>query len=417
MFPTLLAHIPVIYVTRPDEDWCAVIAGALGGDIIMLEPGEYVGGCEIDALVADKKGERTILQSFYPDTPAVIRAPETGEASLSVSGQALVMLQLVFEGGAPGQAHIELESMDEFTLRRTHMRGDVDAGVRLVGSTGQVRIDNTIFEGLPEALDLDCCSLSGLELDRNVIDGGGISVSADVEGLIRDTTVLGAPDVALSWAGGAPLTLDGAVLQGSPAARVTGPAHIGNTFLLGRPVALDQRGAAVSVSASTLLGDVVGNPAFASCAVSPPPANLPEGSVGCEDPSVCWTDPQGGDLTPRPDGPLSGAGLPVEGFERDWCDADRPALPTAGALEAGLRTPGPFVAEARGTTPCDELGPPAPEDSGDTGLPTEPPPEPGEPEPGCACGTESAPQATWLSLLLGLASVLRRGSGGASRSR
>ena len=45
----LLAHVPVIYVTNPSEDWCGVIAGTLGGDIVMLEPGRYRGPCSIVA--------------------------------------------------------------------------------------------------------------------------------------------------------------------------------------------------------------------------------------------------------------------------------------------------------------------------------------------------------------------------------
>src|SRR5688572_15544317 len=49
------AHIPVILETGPDEDWCGAFASALQGDLVLLDPGDYTGSCELFGKPPDPK--------------------------------------------------------------------------------------------------------------------------------------------------------------------------------------------------------------------------------------------------------------------------------------------------------------------------------------------------------------------------
>src|SRR5688572_16135139 len=89
------AHVPVIYVTTPKEDWCGVIAAALGGDIIQLAPGTYTGPCAIEGKVSDPIGESTIVQSLDPTDHAVFTAGAVDHV-LALSGVRIVLLQVTF---------------------------------------------------------------------------------------------------------------------------------------------------------------------------------------------------------------------------------------------------------------------------------------------------------------------------------
>src|SRR5690606_25958314 len=56
------------------------------------------------------------------------------------------------------------------------------------------------------------------------------------------------------------------------------------------------------------------------------------GVVVCADPGACWVDLAGGDLRPRADGPLLGAGPGPAEASRDLCRAARGPGGAAGAI-------------------------------------------------------------------------------------
>src|SRR5688572_8151418 len=113
--PVALGHIPVVYITRPTEDWCAVINGTIGNDIVMLEPGTYQGPCDIVAEISDVDLELTTVQSFDPADPPVF-LPGAADYVLSVSGHRLILLQLEFEDLPEGVDAVRVDDIRELWI-------------------------------------------------------------------------------------------------------------------------------------------------------------------------------------------------------------------------------------------------------------------------------------------------------------
>ena len=92
---TAMAHIPVVFVTTPEEDWCAVINAVQGGDVVMFTPGDYYGPCDIVASAPIKGGEITIIESVDPQDPAIFHNGG-GDYILSVTGPSVTLMLMDF---------------------------------------------------------------------------------------------------------------------------------------------------------------------------------------------------------------------------------------------------------------------------------------------------------------------------------
>ena len=99
------AHTPELFITSSEEDWCGVIDAALTGDTIMLQPGNYVGPCEVTSNPPDAPGERFHIQSFDTDRPAVL-LPGEGGVALEINGPEVTVSVLHIRGIEKGQAGI-----------------------------------------------------------------------------------------------------------------------------------------------------------------------------------------------------------------------------------------------------------------------------------------------------------------------
>ena len=393
MWP-LFAHVPVIFVTGPSDDWCSIVEEAEGGDIVLFEPGRYTSGCNVVADVPDKPGERTVLQSFDPDDIAVFEPPATGEPALSVQGDLLILLQLSFEGGEPGQAYVAAGDIEELTVRWTSMGPGSATGLQQTGPIGLLEVENAWFEGIPTSLDLQCdgCGATTLRVDNSVFVGGGLTLgaaTAEVEDVFVDT-----PGIALQSNG--TLDLHGSVLKGATALASSAESQVRNTFLLGDPLAAEVTAPStfMGVTAQGALSGPLSIRASALDQDAPADADLQD-SVVCIDPAACWVDVSTLDFTPQPGGPLEAAGGPASTeLATDWCRESRNSPTTAGALETPA-TPGPLLPGYRDQTAC-EGG----EEPGDTSEPQ----DTGEPPPSTGCGgchstsSSSTLGGWWLAL-------------------
>ena len=426
MLPVLLAHVPVIYVTQPSADWCGVIDQALGGDIVMFEPGSYEGTCDVVAKVPDKEGERTVLQSFDPGDQARF-APGPGGPVFRVSGDDLVILQVVLDSPGADQPLIEVGDIRRLTVRRSHVTHRAGTALSLTGAVGTLEIENTHFDAVGTPIRCAGCSLAEVDLDNSIFVGGQLDAGAALAGRLRDLYVEGG--VAL----GGSVELDGSVIRGDPAVRIAGNATAVNSLVFGAPRAILAEGTAPSILGSTVLGSVeaaTGTLRLRTSALDRAPAAGTvelEGTVVCEPASACWAD-AGEVPTPRSGGPLDGAGVGDPGLGIDWCRTERTSPPTAGALEVGGPAPSVLEPAFRDQVACEATGEPtdtgstdAPVDSGGDGRVDDAP-------PGCGChagapGHGGTGALTLALTLLGAAlrrrcsSQPRPGPGGASRSR
>lgn len=426
--PLAQAHTPVIYITDPDEDWCGVIASALGGDIVMLEPGTYTGPCTIEARAPDKLGEQTIVQSFDPMDLAVLEPAPGSDHVLQISGDRLVVLQLAFRNVPAGVDAIQILDIEEAKIRWIEMEDSEGHGIRQLGDAAIVSISDSIFLDVAHPIALGCpgCLLSELVIDDALLVGPrvGIEVGPGVPGTLVDTLVTAATDTAVRLSGGASLTIDGLLLEssGDALALQQGPALIRNTIAMAGGDALQVGDGSVQILGNTLLGDVAlsGDDTQRTLVGNALDRPLPGGAgdehhnVICSEPADCFTDAAAWDFYPSEGGLLRAAGESSGDLVADWCGHVRESPPDAGAME-GYTNPtiGPItiglkdlfdcsLPQGTDTTPQDTGTPPLTTDkTTDTGAVVSPRDAPS------TCGCRGAP-GSGLAGLLWLLIVRRR---------
>jgi hypothetical protein len=163
------AHVPVIYVVGPTEDWCATINGTIGNDLVMLLPGEYRGPCVITADLSDVPVEETLLVSFDPADPAVFTGSDA-DFVLSIDGQRLVVWQLVFRGLGPGVDAVRVGPMVRTWIRASTF-DSVETAVRQVGDVGELLVTQNHFVDVGTGVVIGCaggaCSAPAFEVHDN----------------------------------------------------------------------------------------------------------------------------------------------------------------------------------------------------------------------------------------------------------
>ena len=428
------AHTPVIYITDPGEDWCGVISTALGGDIVMLEPGTYTGPCTIEAQASDQLGEQTIVQSFDPMDLAIIEASPGSDHILQLSGDRLVVLQLAFRDVPAGVDAIQILDIEEARVRWIEMEDSEGVGVRQLGDVGLLSISDSSFLDVARPIEVGCpgCVLSELVIDDALLVGPQVGISVGGGGRIEllDTLVTAATDTAVELGGSTDLLIDGLLLEstGDALALSQGPALIRNTIALAPGDALSVGGpGSVRILGNTLLGGVslsgagAGRSLVGNALDRPLPQtdSATSHNVVCPEPSDCFTDAAAWDFYPSEGGLLRSGGEASDDLVADWCGHVREATPDAGALE-GYSNPtiGPIPIGLKALFDCSLPGVPTgttdtgsivPDDTGPI-APDAPdaPDAPGPPDRAGGCGCRSGPPARWLPLLLWLVVLGRR---------
>lgn len=410
-------HVPVVYITGPTEDWCAVINGTIGNDMVFLAEGEYTGPCEIRADLSDVPAEQTTVASLDGSHPAVF-VGASGDLVLRFSGERLLLRDVRFAALPAGVDAIRVGTMKELWVSRVTFESVPGAGIRQEGVVDELRVldsgfyqvDHPLIAGPSPLLiladDLIVGAVRAFELGPGSVATVEDVVLVDVgEGLVADDADLEVVGsfVQATGAGvratGGELLLTSSIVGGSPSLQADGAAALtveGNTFT----GPLEGIAAGEGFRGNAVLGAL---PAGAEA----------DGNVACDE--RCFFDLPSGDYSPAPGGELVGAGAP--GIGEDWCGRVRAEPPAAGALEAtGDVSFGPvavdFKSETDCTTPDDDA--PAvttPGQGSEAGVPSERGPSAtgGPPGPG-GCGCAGAPGSPVAVLGLGLGAARIRGS-------
>jgi hypothetical protein len=422
------AHIPILYITGPTEDWCAVINGTIGNDIVLLTGGEYVGPCAIEAALSDVATELTTVSSFDPLDPAIF-VGSTADHVLSITGERLMLLEVEFRDLPAEIAAVRAGDLRELWFKRVWFRSLAGQAIAHEGVVEDLRVTETEFRDV--ALPMTLGVLPSLDISDNLVVGASqaLVLGAGSQGRVSDNVLISV-GAGMRLGGGALEVVGNLVQAAGPALELdSGPLHIESSVLIGAP-AVSSTGPLpedLALVGNTLVGsaDLPGwgperGLRFSGNAVLGALPELggaeAEGNVACD--ASCFVDAEGWDFYPAPGSPLRGAG--AAGLGEDWCGRDRSEPPTAGALEAAAEGSfGPILPSFKEATDC-TLPEPEPPETGDTGQPTGPSPEPpeGEAQPGpvpsedpgeAGCGCDSRGGA-WPGLwgLLALA-LLGRG--------
>lgn len=398
------AHIPVIYIVGPDDDWCTAIDDALGGDVIMLLPGDYTGACDIVAEGSDPVGEMTSVQSFDASAPARFVHDGVSDHILSVSGVMLTLLQVDFGELPAGVTGVEVREGDDLTVRYCTFEGGDGAGIVQTAPVSTLRVlDNRFvgFEGV--GIDLGCdgsCGIDDLLLAGNVVDGGAaaLRVRTSGEAEVVDNNAFSAAGTVLDVIAPAAVVsrnhIDGAVR-----AEVL---RFDSNIVRGDLAGTGELAFSTLLGGVDWTGSVEGNASVAT--------DLGEGNVRCD--AACFVDLEGGDFFPAEGSPLRRAVARRDDVTVDWCDNLRRNPASAGAVEGlGITSFGPVVDDYKALQDCrvsdDTTTTGTADPTGDTADPGAPVDEAG----GCGCtaGPEPAGVGALLALLIVAVQGRRRG--------
>lgn len=428
LLPVLLAgvaraHVPIIYIASPEDDWCALINGTQGSDIVMLMPGEYRGPCDIEAKPSNMPGEQTTVQSFDPEDPARLSGSDA-DYVLRLTGERIILLQLLFEDLPEGIDAVRVGDVQEAWLRYNSFRDITGRAVVLDGTVGSLLVEGNELSRVGEGLSIGCevCSAPEIEIVNNlVLDSTiGLSIGPSASGILIDNVISGTErGVRLAGSEGSELVLTGGLYETTgPAIEVlSGPVTIDTNIVLGVPVLLAETPIEASITANTLVGelDLPDDPsgitlrdnALVGATV---PMGVPgEGSVSCG--PECFVDLYGWDFYPAPSSPLRAAAVEDEALGPDWCGRVRNDTPCSGAVEAyDVPSFGPVVIGFKSAFDCS-----LPEETDTVPPPPPPPPPEQEPSPpqeeepqeassGCSCAASGGPppRAPLLGALLPL---------------
>lgn len=394
------AHPVNTYVLGPDDDWCAFIDEAwAGGDLILLEPGDYVGPCTIEGKPPQEPEETTTIQSLDTTNPARFLHDGAADHVLRITGEHVALYALVFEGVPEGVDAVRVEgSGTRYWARLNTFRDVAGTAFRAVSGHG-VRLRDTRFErvtGAPVVFGCEGggCPVEDLMLAGNLFDGAsGAVIHPDAWGLVSDNigADLAAPGLVYAGSGG-PGVVEGNLLVGDEVLVVSSSgALVRNNVLVGHVRAVG----AVDLLGNSLLGEVEpGAGRFEGNAVLGPLPAEGAGNVACAAAEDCWIDAAAWDFRPVEDGPLVRAGVVRPELALDFCGSERPSPPDAGALQF-TRGGHPLVLELKSHQTCAGVVDEVPDPSGE------------EVDEGCGCATPG-PRAGFGPLLLLLAVVRRR---------
>jgi hypothetical protein len=422
------AHIPVIWLAGP-TDYCEVLAGTIGNDFVMLEPGEYRGPCRFDANLSDVPVELTTLQSLDPANPAVF-VGTSGDVVLELGGERVILLAVTFRDLPAGVDAVRLDAPREAWVRQVTFEDVAGTAVRALG--GEVHVVGSTFRDVGTAVQLDCVPcVPAADLADNLVSGATLAVGVGPGGsaVVRDDVYVAATGVRSDG----DVVLDGLLVDASAVGLDLGqgPAVV-SASVVRAPIAARTARApdGVVLLGDTLLGDLVlpewdARSRLVGSALDRPPPGLGQadvaGAIVCG--ADCFADAERIDVYPLPGAPLIGAGVVDPASRADWCGFPRQSPPTAGAFEfVGEGSYGPLPLAAKQEFVC--ALPPVVVDSGSqlhTGAPLPPhsgaPPDdppivapPGERGCGCAAVAPSSPRAPAALLTAVVCAGVRRRS-------
>lgn len=426
------AHVPVIWVAGP-ADWCDVLAGTIGNDFVMLEPGEYRGPCTFDARPSDIDAELTTLQSLDPGDPAVFVGTD-GDHVVRITGRRAIVLAVTFRGLPAGVDAIRLDEPLEAWIRSVTFEDVAGTAVRAAGT--QQNVVSSRFVGVGTAIHAACagapCATEVSVADNLVVDSL-VALEVDALAAVAARDDVYAAVVGIRSAGA--VTADGLLVDAGEVALElgAGPAVVTATVARAPVAARTSAGARdVALLGDTLLGALElpgwgpGRGLRLASSATDRPAETGgadvEGTVTCDEPAGCFVDAGALDVYPTEAGPLPAAGIADPAARADWCGYPRQDPPTAGAFETvGPGSYGPLPIAAKRDGGC-ALRPPDPTDAGHSGVPAADhtgsgapaPPPPvvrAAAPPGCGCdGAGGGSAGAWAWLVCALVRRARRGA-------
>ncbi len=421
------AHIGVLYNATPD-DWCDTLALTIGGDIVLLAPGDYVGPCTVPGTVNPVyPGDFTAVQAEDPFNQPRMLWDGASDHILDVTGTHVLVGLMTFPDVPAGVTGIRVRDGDTLWTRYLTFEQVAGTAIAYPSDVGDGRVSEVaVLGGGGTGIDI-ACSGCAAEVSYNLLLGLGTGARFGVgaSGWLHDN-IVGEGATALVFDGGAAAstTIEQNLWAGDVGARVAGPALVRNNYLVGGVLGVDV-GSGVTLTGNTVAspmawqvapGSEVRNNAVDGPLTPVEPGTDGGGNVGCE--SGCFVDPVGWDWYPLTDW----EGVADPELTGDYCGHARGETPTSGAMERiGPVGVGPLTLvskwdfdcrydeEPTGTVPggTTEPVPTVPDDTGlpwDSGQIREPK---GDGDKGCGCGGGAAGAGL---ALLALHSLRRRPS-------
>jgi hypothetical protein len=369
----------------PGADLCAALSQLQAGDELVLQPGDYLGGCKV-------------RQGGAPGRPIVIRSADPAEpARLTRSGPAVNMLEihasdLVIRGLAFGPTVTDADGVRIITGSRIAVEGcrfTQMGGIAVVANHSSLQDlsvrDNVITDSAATAMYFGCldgmgCRIGGLLVAGNYIRnvtappgeiGYGIEVKLNTGGIVRDNVIIDTKGPGIMVYGARDLvtvsvvernftrgsrTSSGIVVGGGPAIvrnNVAGWNFEGGIglenykqrgLLRGITVAHNtvyaNREGGILVPGSgpleaALLNNAAGGGAGAPALPSPRAGLRLMGNLDCSW-MACFANPEGLDFSPFSGSLLNGLGVAraLDGIPSDdYFGVARRTPPTIGAIE------------------------------------------------------------------------------------
>ncbi|MEZ4316716.1 MAG: hypothetical protein R3F61_04415 [Myxococcota bacterium] len=377
------AHVPILYVFGPEDDWCGFLSqtveidGALfyPGDVVILEPGEY-SRCAVWALYTDTDTEFTVIQASDPDDPPRFVHDGGPEPMLDIMGTHIQVFDLAFESVPAGATGLRVHDIDHAWFRFAEFTGIAGTGMRVEGAASDLWVLDDRFEteagGVGLQLGCEGCAQNVRVRDDLVLGAGTGIVSAPGAVVEITDVVFGGPgDGVQVWGGpdtsfltgnlfvdvGAALEVHGGPLVvRNNLVRATGTAISASddgtaSFERVRVLGNSFAGGAVELGAVTGAGFEVADNAGVSGGGA--------GNVPCD--GACWRDPAMNDFYPAAGSPLLGAGEGTtdDALFEDFCGQERVEPRTAGAIQfVGDIGWDPLTVGFKSDFQCSIVGPP-----------------------------------------------------------
>ncbi len=419
------AHVPIVYVFGPEDDWCGFLnqevlvddAEFYPGDVVVLGPGEY-GPCAFTALVTDNATEFTILQSQDEDDPArFVYEPGMEGPLLDITGTQLQMYDLVFEGVPEGEVGVRVTDVDNLWMRFGAFSDIAGTGLSIEGDADTVWILDERIGTTAEGTGIEVVadgSVAALRLRNNVFTGSGTAIRSGAGLEVSDSVFAGEAGLgtgierlAVGESGTDATQLSGnAFLDLQTGIQTASDTLIRNSVFRVEGDALQVTEAAtVRVLGNSIVGGVQVDGSGPDSEIADNAGVDPElgpGNIACDDPGECWRDVAANDFYPTPESPLraGGQGTSDDALFEDFCETERVEPRTSGAIQWVGDTPWePVEVDFRSDSQCKLFG--TPDGDPDPDFDEDPPPD----EPcGCASGRGGAA----ISVLAFVAVALRR---------
>ncbi|MCB9676708.1 MAG: hypothetical protein H6737_16445 [Alphaproteobacteria bacterium] len=420
------AHVPILYVVGPADDWCGFLnrSAQIGGetlypgDVVIFRSGAY-GRCAFTAEVTDTDTEFTVLQAENPDDPPRFVHDGTDGPVLDITGTHFYVYDLAVEDVPAGQVGIRLANVQSGWVRFARFSNIAGTGLRVEGDATNVwvlddRID-TVAGGV--GIEVGCVGCSQqVHIRDHVVTGAGLGVASGpgVALDVKDVVFAGSGrGLRLQSGDGTAMITGNLFLDHELAVEILGgPALFRNNIVRASTTAIraadDGSGdfAAIRVLGNTFAGGAVDLGALAGAgfevADNAGVEGLGTGNVPCV--SGCWRDPAANDFYPAEGSPMLGAGQGTtdDALFEDFCEQERKAPKTAGALQfVGPIGWDPLEVGFKSDFQCSIYPPPGEEDTDDPFVETD--------DVTRRCGCVAGPSgAGLLALLAGFPALRRR---------